>query len=125
MRRAVITLIAGLLLMAGAAVLAFAWNHERAAPAPGPSVQIDDGMLYDHTEPWVDPSPPFPLTCAHPAYCELAVDRVCTIIYVMLSVGTSEDDIRRALTPQHDEIHVEDFTDCQGFEQYWAATDSA
>lgn len=124
MRRSIIALAAGLLLLAGAATLAIAWQHEHAAPKRTPTVEIDDGMLYRDVQPWVDPSPPFPLTCVNVAYCQFPGDPLCTIIYVMLDMGTAEDDIRAALVPQHDVIHEEDFADCRGFEHYWSGTDS-
>lgn len=112
----------GLGSVVGVGVYLLHRSHPPAATSP---VEQDDGMLYSNAEPWQDPDPPFPLTCAHPAYCQLGVDLVCTIVYVMLDYGTTDSDIVQALRPQHDEITAVDFTDCQGFEHYWTVGTTA
>lgn len=113
---AAITAMVGFGSLAGVGVYLV---HRVESRAPATSIAHDDGMIQQDVQPWADPEPPFPLTCAHPAYCQLGVDLVCTIVYVMLNAGTAEADIVKALRPQHDEITAADFAECQGFLHYW------
>lgn len=125
MRKSIAALTAGVMLMLGSGaalvVRAHPDRHARAQAVAGP----DDGMIYDNVQPWTDPEPPFPLACQRPGSCELGPDSVCTIIYVAIGSGESEQDIVQMLALQHDEIHATDFAACDGFAHYWSGTDSA
>jgi len=121
MRKSVVALAAGLMVI-GAAGMIDACTPE----TPPRSVQrFDDGERSIGVAPWVEPSAPFPSTCANEGYCLLGTDSICTIILVMLNQGTAETDIVAVLRPQHDLIHADDFTNCRGFQHYWSPPPSA